>query len=153
MAVLPEELSTKKGALTPDERTQVGRAPLLTVRAILREKQVTRSTLMRVVATIEHKVDFGAAVRDARGNIQKVIPRSSLGLYAKILAICDTYDALTSTRPFRDAYGPEIALMLMWTEMRQRFDPELLTVFMKVMAIQPVKILPKRQRSITVGGL
>ena len=64
-----------------------------------------------------------------------------------------TFDALTSTRPFRDAYGPEIALMLMWTEMRQRFDPELLTVFMKVMAIQPVKILSKRQRSITVGGL
>ncbi len=153
MALLPEELSTKKGALTSDERVQVGRAPLLTVKAILKEKHIARSTLMRVVATIEHKADFGTAVRDARGNIQKVIPRSSLGLYAKILAICDAYDALTSKRPFRDAYGPEIALMLMWTEMRHRFDPELLTVFMKVMAIQPVKVLSKRQRSITVGVL
>ncbi len=153
MATLPEELSTKKGALTSEERVQVGRAPLLTVRNILKEKHITRSTLMRVVATIEHKVDFGAAVRDARGNIQKVVPRGSLGLYAKILAICDTYDALTSKRPFRDAYGPQIALMLMWTEMRHRFDPELLTVFMKVMAIQPVKVLSKRQRSIAVGGV
>ena len=98
-------------------------------------------------------MDFGTPVRDARGNIQMIIPRSNLGLYAKIIAICDAYDALTSKRPFRDAYGPEIALMLMWTEMRHKFDPELLQVFMRVMAIQPVKVMSRRQRTLSVGGL
>ena len=36
------------------------------------------------------------------------------------------FDALTSKRPFRDAYGPEVAMMLMWSELRHKFDPELL---------------------------
>ncbi len=153
MATVPESLSTKRGALSPEERALIQKAPLVSVRNILMEKSLTRTTLIRVVTTFEHKQDFGTAVRDAHGNIQMIIPRSHLGMYAKILAICDTYDALTSKRPFRDAYGPEVALMLMWTEMRHKFDPDLLKVFMRVMAIQPVKILSRRQQAMTLGGL
>lgn len=151
MGVLAPELASKRGALTPDERAQVAKAPLITVRNILREKAITRATLMRVVTTFEHKVDFGTAVRDNQGNIQMIIPKANLGLYAKIISICATYDALTSKRPFRDAYGPEVALMLMWTEMRNKFDPDLLKVFMRVMAIQPVKVLSKRQQQLVLG--
>ncbi|QAT84628.1 hypothetical protein D7W82_34475 [Corallococcus sp. CA049B] len=153
MTTLPEELSTKRGALTADEKTTVARAPLISVRNILMEKGFSRSTLLRVVTTFEHKTDYGTAVRDARGNIQMIIPKTNLGVYAKIIAICDAYDALTSRRPYRDAYGPEVALMLMWTEMRQKFDPELLSVFMRVMAIQPIKVLSRRQQQLSVSGL
>jgi HD-GYP domain-containing protein (c-di-GMP phosphodiesterase class II) len=151
MGTLGPELAKKRGALSPEERAQVQKAPLITVRNILREKAITRATLMRVVTTFEHKVDFGTAVRDNQGNIQMIIPKANLGLYAKIIAVCATYDALTSKRPFRDAYGPEVALMLMWTEMRHKFDPDLLKVFMRVMAIQPVKVLSKRQQQLVLG--
>lgn len=153
MATLPEELATKRGALSAEEKVAVQKAPLISVRNILMEKGFSRSTLLRVVTTFEHKTDFGTAVRDSRGNIQMIIPKTNLGVYAKIIAICDAYDALTSKRPYRDAYGPEVALMLMWTEMRNKFDPELLQVFMRVMAIQPVKVLSKRQQSLSVSGL
>jgi HD-GYP domain-containing protein (c-di-GMP phosphodiesterase class II) len=153
MAQVPPEILSKKGALTPEERAVVQKAPLATVRNILMEKAITRSTLLRVVATLEHKMDYGTAVRDAAGNVQMIIPKTTLGVYARILAICDTYDALTSRRPYRDAYGPEVALMLMWTEMRHKFDPELLKVFMRVMAIQPIKVMSKRQRTLSLGGL
>jgi HD-GYP domain-containing protein (c-di-GMP phosphodiesterase class II) len=153
MASLPSELTTKKGALTAEERTQVQRAPLNSIRNILAEKGLSRATLLRVVTTFEHKTDFGTAVRDSNGNIQMIIPKSNLGTYAKILAICAAFDALTSKRPYRDAYGPEVALMLMWTEMRHKFDPDLLKVFMRVMAIQPVKVLTKRQRNLSMSGV
>lgn len=153
MVTLPEELSTKKGALSAEEKALIQKAPLISIRNILMEKGFTRSTLLRVVTTFEHKADFGTAVRDGRGNIEMIIPKTSLGVYAKILAICDAYDALTSRRPYRDAYGPEVALMLMWTEMRHKFDPELLQVFMRVMAIQPVKVLSRRQQTMTLGGV
>jgi HD-GYP domain-containing protein (c-di-GMP phosphodiesterase class II) len=151
MGVVSTALAGKRGALTAEERAQVQKAPLITVRNILREKGITRATLMRVVTTFEHKVDYGTAVRDNQGNIQMIIPKSNLGLYAKIISICATYDALTSKRPFREAYGPEVALMLMWTEMRHKFDPDLLKVFMRVMAIQPVKVLSKRQQQVVLG--
>jgi HD-GYP domain-containing protein (c-di-GMP phosphodiesterase class II) len=153
MVTIPEELATKRGALTPEEKAIIQKAPLVSVRNILLEKGFSRSTLLRVVTTFEHKTEFGTAVRDARGNIQMIIPKTNLGVYAKIIAICDAYDALTSKRPFRDAYGPEVALMLMWTEMRHKFDPELLSVFMRVMAIQPVKVLSKRQQTMTLAGV
>lgn len=153
MATIPEELATKRGALSAEEKTLVQKAPLISIRNILLEKGFSRSTLLRVVTTFEHKVDFGTAVRDAHGDIQMIIPKTNLGVYAKIISICATFDALTSKRPYRDAYGPEVALMLMWTEMRNKFDPELLQVFMRVMAIQPVKVLSRRQQSMTLGGV
>jgi HD-GYP domain-containing protein (c-di-GMP phosphodiesterase class II) len=154
MATIPEGLSEKQGGLNAEERALVNKAPLVSVRAILMERGFSRTTLHRVVTTLEYKTDFGTAVRDARGNIQMIIPKSSLGLYAKVIAICAGFDALTSKRPFREAYGPEVALMLMWSELRHKFDPDLLKVFMKVLAIQPVKILSRRQQGpLTMGGI
>ena len=153
MGTIPDSLSTKRGALTPEEKALIQKAPLVSVRNILLEKGITRSTLLRVVTTFEHKAEFGTAVRDSHGNIQMIIPKGHLSVYAKMISICCVYDALTSERPFRDAYGPEVALMLMWTEMRNKFDPDLLKVFMKVMAIQPVKILSKRQRKLSLSGV
>jgi len=153
MITIPEELATKKGALTPEEKALFQKAPLISVRNILMEKGFSRSTLLRVVTTFEHKTDFGTAVRDSHGNIQMVIPKMNLGVYAKIISICAAYDALTSKRPYRDAYGPDVALMLMWTELRSKFDPELLQVFMRVMAIQPVKVLSKRQQNVSLSGV
>ncbi|WNG37470.1 hypothetical protein F0U61_30125 [Archangium violaceum] len=153
MSTIPEELATKRGALSADEKAIIQKAPLISIRNILMEKGFSRSTLLRVVTTFEHKADFGTAVRDGRGNIQMIIPKTNLGVFAKIIAICDTFDALTSRRPYREAYGPEVALMLMWTEMRNKFDPELLQVFMRVMAIQPVKVLSRRQQTMSLGGL
>jgi HD-GYP domain-containing protein (c-di-GMP phosphodiesterase class II) len=153
MGAVPDELLNKRGALSIDERNTINRAPLISIRNILQERQINRSTLLRLVTTFEHKAEFGTAVRDAQGNIQMIIPKANLGLYAKVISIAATYDALTSKRPFRDAYGPEVALMLMWTEMRNKFDPDLLKVFMRVMAIQPIKVLTKRQQSVSIGML
>ena len=153
MGTVPNEVLDKRGALTDEERVVINRAPLVAVRNILRERAINRGTLLRLVTTFEQKVEFGTAVRDGQGNIQMIIPKANLGLYAKLIAMCATFDALTSKRPFRDAYGPEVALMLMWTEMRNKFDPELLRVFMRVMAIQPVKVLTRRQQSLNIGLL
>lgn len=153
MGALASTYLTKRGALTPQEREMVQRSPLLAVRNILRERTVNRSTLLRLVTTFEHKTDYGTAVRDEYGNVQRVIQKSDLGLYAKIISICDTFDALTSKRPFRDAYGPDVALLLMWTELQAKFDPELLKVFMKVMEIAPVRVLPRHQQTMTLSGV
>jgi HD-GYP domain-containing protein (c-di-GMP phosphodiesterase class II) len=153
MGTVPDEVLARRGALSSEDRALINRAPLISIRNILRERSINRGTLLRLVTTFEHKVEFGTAVRDGQGNIQMILPKANLGLYAKLISICATYDALTSRRPFRDAYGPEVALMLMWTEMRSKFDPELLRVFMRVMAIQPIKVLTRRQQSLTIGLL
>jgi HD-GYP domain-containing protein (c-di-GMP phosphodiesterase class II) len=146
MALVPQDLLKKRGALSKDEKAEVAKAPLLAVQGILRERALNRTNLVRLVVNQEHKAEFGSAVKDSRGNIQMIIPKANISVYSKIISICCTYDALTTPRPYRDAYGPQIALMIMWTEMRNRFDPELLKVFMNIMAIQPIRMLNKRRQ-------
>ncbi|MFW5878253.1 MAG: HD-GYP domain-containing protein [Myxococcota bacterium] len=150
MATISPEVYSKRGALSPQEKSTVSKAPLQAVRTILQRGGLSRSDVARLVTTIEHHEDYGRAVRNSRGEIDMVIPRSDLSVFSKVVAIANTYDALTSKRPYRDAYGPEIALTLMWTEMRHKFDPELLKIFMKVMAIQPVKVLGG-SRTVSLG--
>lgn len=151
MSTLPEAMLKKPGALAPEEKTRVQGASLETVKQILAERSFSKASLVRLVATAEHKQEFGNAVKDSRGNIQMIVPKGQLSVYARILSICCVYDALTSKRPYRDAYGPEIALTLMWTEMRHKFDPELLKVFMRVMAIQPIRVLAKSRQTVAIG--
>ncbi len=151
MSQIPDQLLNKKGALSPAEKSKISRAPVDTVKQILTEKNFSRAALMRLVTTFEHKQDYGNAVKDSRGGVTMVVPKGQLSLYARMIAICCTYDALTSKRPYRDAYGPEIALTLVWTEMRHKFDPDLLKVFMKVMAIQPIRVLSRNRQTVSIG--
>src|SRR5207237_2787934 len=53
MSTIPDELATKRGALTAEEKVLIQKAPLISVRNILMEKSITRSTLLRVVTTFE----------------------------------------------------------------------------------------------------
>ncbi|MBI5546790.1 MAG: hypothetical protein HY901_23145 [Deltaproteobacteria bacterium] len=151
MSSVSGSLLKKTGALTADERGAIQKGGVETLKQILAEKTLSRQSLMRLVVTSEHRHDFGNPVKDSRGNIQMIIPKGHLSVYAKLISIACVFDALTSKRPYRDAYGPEIALTLMWTELRHKFDPELLKVFMKVMAIQPIRVLPKNRQTVAIG--
>jgi HD-GYP domain-containing protein (c-di-GMP phosphodiesterase class II) len=53
---------------------------------------------------------------------------------ARICAIADTFDALTSVRPYKDAITPYEALKLMQKETLYDFDYNLLTDFIKLLA-------------------
>ncbi|MEW5854209.1 MAG: HD domain-containing phosphohydrolase [Myxococcota bacterium] len=143
MAEIPPEVLNKRSGLTKEERRLVDMFPLLTVRTMLKGRLMDSSTVKRMVAAYESKVDYSLPMKEPNGNIKLMLPKVELGVYGKIIAICATYDALTSARPFREAYGPEVAMTLMVGDMKYKFDPILLKVFMKVMAIQPVKMMKK----------
>lgn len=67
------------------------------------------------------------------GFIGKEIP-----ITARIVNICDIYDALTSERPYRDAFSVQEALQIM-ERSRDQFDPELLDVFITSIAEKKIK--------------
>lgn len=58
------------------------------------------------------------------GFIGKEIP-----IIARIVNICDVFDALTSDRPYRKAYPVKESLQIMENS-RKQFDPELIDVFL-----------------------
>ncbi|HHO76427.1 MAG TPA: HD-GYP domain-containing protein [Deltaproteobacteria bacterium] len=53
---------------------------------------------------------------------------------ARICAIADTFDALTSARPYKEAIGPYDALKLMQKQSIYDFDYTLLTTFIRMLA-------------------
>ena len=148
---VPEEILSHPGGLTPEERALIDLYPLRSAKRILQARGLDKSTMSRIVSTYESKVDYAIPQREADGEVSLIMPKVNLGMYGKIISIVDCYDALTSSRPFREPYGPEIALALMFSDMKFKFDPVLLRVFMKVMAIQPIKILSEEESRVRIG--
>jgi putative nucleotidyltransferase with HDIG domain len=70
-----------------------------------------------------------------------------LSLAARMGAICDVYDALTSHRPYKDAWSPQKALaeMQAW---QGHFDPLLLRAFLRSLGIFPKGSLVRLRDSL-----
>jgi HD-GYP domain-containing protein (c-di-GMP phosphodiesterase class II) len=145
---LNSELLLKNGKLSPDETQQLRIAPLFSVIRLLRTRQINRATIQGILTAIEHNAYFRSSVKDLRGDTAFVVERTDLGVFSKIIALANTFDALTSRRPFRKAYSPEVAVALMWSELHNKFDPLYLRVFMNVMNISAVRIPPTQKEKI-----
>ncbi len=57
------------------------------------------------------------------------LPYANLPLPPKIASLCDVYDALTSQRPYRDAYTPAYALRHIVNSINVNFSYELVSTF------------------------
>ena len=152
MAEVDKKIVNKRRQLTKEERRIIDLYPLHTVKTLLKGRSLDAAMTKRIIAAYESKVDYSMPMKDKDGNVKLMLPKVELGLYGRIINVAACYDALTSARPFREAYGPEVAMTLMVSDMKYKFDPWLLKVFMKVMAIQPVKILEGDAQSISFGG-
>lgn len=66
--------------------------------------------------------------------------------YARMGAVCDVYDAITSNRPYKDGWDPadSIAQMAAWTTQGQ-FDPVIFKAFVQSLGIYPVGSLVRMQ--------
>ena len=117
MAAVPPTLLYKLEELTKAEQNAIRSTPLLTARTLLRDRDVRGSARERAVGAYECHLDL--AGEDA----------APVGPLGRVLAQCETYDALTTTQPQRPAHPHEAALALMRTELAPRFDGPLLELF------------------------
>lgn len=63
--------------------------------------------------------------------------------YARIVAIADVYDALTSDRAYKNACTPDVARNIMLNESPGHFDPDLIHLFFDHVAVYPIGSLVK----------
>ncbi len=68
-------------------------------------------------------------------------PRGLVGdeipLGARVFAVVDCYDAMTSRRPYRDAMPREAALMEVADNAGTQFDPRVVETFLGVVRVSP----------------
>lgn len=62
----------------------------------------------------------------------------NIHLYARIAAVADLYDAITSDRPYRKAYLPHEAYDIMLASRGTKLDPRIVDVFMENVALYPI---------------
>jgi HD-GYP domain-containing protein (c-di-GMP phosphodiesterase class II) len=116
---VPDGVLLKPGQLTEDEWKLMRRHPALGYR-ILAQVPYLRPTARIVLAHHERWDGKGYP----RGTAGEDIP-----LGARIFAICDTYDAILSDRPYRAGQSPEAALAEILRCGGTQFDPHLVEAF------------------------
>lgn len=149
-AALPGHVVRRAGALDDEARRELSRAPSLAVARIVREDPPGRTACLR--AAVLDRIGAPAALvrRDEHGEVEAFGEAPRTPVVARLLAIGCVYDALTSSRPYRDPFTPPEALAVMWTELAGRFDPALLGVFHHLLGVGPVPVRASRPREAPV---
>jgi HD-GYP domain-containing protein (c-di-GMP phosphodiesterase class II) len=145
-----DAILNKKGTLTPFERQEVSKIPLHTIKLLLRARTLDKHLMDRIIAISEYNIDFIKTLKnpeEAYKNLNQ-LPSSPVGIYSRILSISHVYDALTSKRPWRDAFKVQDALRMMVQGMKGKFDPFILSVFIRMMRYYVVSNLGNADISI-----
>jgi HD-GYP domain-containing protein (c-di-GMP phosphodiesterase class II) len=67
------------------------------------------------------------------GGYPRGIKKEEIPLGARILAVADTFEALTADRPYRKAFGPQEALKIVTQVSGEQLDPAIVRVFAKLL--------------------
>ena len=123
----------KIGSLTVQERTVVAQNPFISAKVMLKARPLDLGSLRCILAAHEAKqpyfrIEHDVGAGKARWHLQ------NLGLYGRIIRVCSTFDALTSARPYREAFKPDVAINMMCTQMKHEFDPHLLATFVRLLS-------------------
>lgn len=126
-AVTPQDLLNKPGKLTPEEFEIIKQHPVLGYEMLLGGQAVSEGTLD--VCRHHHERMDGTGYPDR-------LPGDRLSLLARMGAVCDVYDAITSNRPYKAGWDPaeSIAQMASW---KGHFDPQVFQAFVKSLGIYP----------------
>lgn len=126
MAV-PGELLNKPGKLTDSEFACVRDHPEAGARMLLASGQVSPQVL-DVCLHHHEKVDGSGYPHR--------LPAEQISLFARMGAICDVYDAITSNRPYKAGWDPAESIRKM-AEWQGHFDATLFQAFVKTVGIYP----------------
>ncbi|MBW2703127.1 MAG: hypothetical protein JRF33_20065 [Deltaproteobacteria bacterium] len=144
-ADVPEDIMAKREGLSEEEQQRMAMLRLYSIQRLLRMRDLSRRMLHVVVAAFDHKTEYGRAYKDLKGNVGMVEKLSELTVYSRILAITDCYDELVSL-----GYSPEIALTLMNSELKHRFDPNMLKRFLFMMKGLASRLLNEHGEKVSV---
>ncbi len=116
---VPDQILLKPGPLTPDEWTVMRQHPVIGAQMIDRIDSLPGAT--HVVLSHHEWFDGSGYPHGLR---QDQIP-----LEARLFAVADTLDAMTSDRPYRLALGFEQAYEEVNRNIKRQFDPEIVRIF------------------------
>ncbi|MFD1612054.1 HD-GYP domain-containing protein [Sphingomonas tabacisoli] len=130
-ALMPLELLDKPGKLTDEEFEVIKTHPMRGQELLKQSSGVSHNALE--VCLRHHERFDGQGYPDG-------LSGDRLSLFARMGALCDVYDAVTSERAYKPAWSPTetVANMRDWAG---HFDPEMFELFVKSVGIYPTGAL------------
>lgn len=126
---IPLSIINKPGALTPEEYKIVQLHPQKAVERLKPCRQISAKTLHGIACHHEKYNGTGYPFS---------LEGKSIPIFARILAIADVYDALTSERSYRKAWQPYEAVEYIMGCATEFFDFNVLHAFLKTVAAYPI---------------
>lgn len=121
--VVPEEVLAKPGRLSQEEWEHIRRHPTA-------GRQMLEDTFLEEVGQV---IEQHHEREDGLGYPLGLTGRE-ISIEAKIIAVADAFDAMTSDRPYRKAMSTEQALAELVRLKGQQFSPEVVDAFMEIVA-------------------
>lgn len=128
-ALMPSEIINKKGSLTDAEFSVIRTHPQQGYELLQHSPDV--SAIALDVALHHHeKIDGSGYPHGLVGD--------NISLFARMAAVCDVYDAITSNRPYKEGWDPAESIRKMSEWSKGHFDESIFNAFVKSIGIYPI---------------
>lgn len=128
-AMMPMEVLNKPGKLTDAEFSIIKTHPAEGHRLLLTGQNV--GDIVLDVCLHHHEKTDGSGY-------PKGLKDSEISVFAKMGAVCDVYDAITSNRPYKVGWDPAESLRKMAEWSSGHFDAKIFQAFVKSLGIYPI---------------
>jgi HD-GYP domain-containing protein (c-di-GMP phosphodiesterase class II) len=125
--LIPLEILNKPAKLTDDEYEIIKNHP---ENAVNQLRNLVSNNVLRSIEGHHEKLDGTGYPHNRKAD--------NIHNYAKILAVCDVYDALTSDRPYRKPSFPNEVIEYIMGCSDTHFDYEILKHFIKIIVAYPI---------------
>ena len=119
---IPDEILNKPGALTPEERAIINQHPIYAFE-MLKDIEYLQPSIS---IPYSHHENW-----DGTGYPQG-LQGEEIPFPARIFSVVDNWDALTSDRPYRNAWSKEKTLNYIKEQSGKKFDPQVVEVFLNI---------------------
>lgn len=133
-AMMPVDVLNKPGKLTDEEFTIIKQHPVEGHRMLVEGNSVGEIPL-DVCLHHHEKMDGTGYPQGLKGD--------EISIYAKMGAVCDVYDAITSNRPYKAGWDPAESIRRMMEWSGAHFDQNVFKAFVKSVGIYPIGSLVK----------
>ncbi len=138
---ISDTLLKKRGPLAPDEFTQMQKHVILGAR-LFKNSTSDWDDMAAEIALNHHEKWDGSGYPGQVGDVSVDDWRPGPGkkgaeipLYARIVALSDVYDALSSQRAYKECWAEEKVLGYIHDQRGKQFDPDLVDVFFSIYAV------------------
>ncbi|MDR1020741.1 MAG: HD domain-containing protein, partial [Synergistaceae bacterium] len=125
---IPREILNKKDSLTPEEMDVV-REHISHSVSICKEAGITDKDVLEGIMTHHERYDGSGYPRGLVG--------AQISLIGRILAVADTFDAMTSPRVYKNAVSSKLSFNFIMSANETAFDPDICKIFIADMGVYP----------------